>query len=270
MKNVFVEGLQGMGKSTLVGRLAEALPQLRAYREGDYSPVELAWCAHMTAEEHEAALARFGMLREEILQNTTAEGDRRIVTYTKIRTDVPDFYRAMEDYEIYNGRRTLDELREIVCARYSRYRGTGGLFECAFFQNIVEDLILYHQLSDEEIVEFYRGLWACVDREHFLMLYLSGDAIEENIGVIRRERCDGEGNEVWYAMMLDYLTQCPYGKAHGYAAGADLAAHMRHRQRLELRIIREVLGDHALVLPAKAWSHGGCAGGDRSLTNTLT
>ena len=29
---------------------------------------------------------------------------------------------------------------------------------------------------------------------------------------------------------------------------------MRHRQRLEKRIIREVIGDHALVLPAKAWS----------------
>ena len=253
MKNIFVEGLQGMGKSTLVDRLAKALPQLRVHREGDYSPVDLAWCACMTREQHEAALSRFDMLREELLRHTTIEGERRIVSYTKIRTDVPDFYRTMEDYEIYNGRRSLDALREIVCERYRRYRGTGGLFECAFFQNIVEDLILYHQLDDDAIVDFYRGLWACTDREHFLMLYLSSDAIAENIEAIRRERCDAAGKEVWFEMMMQYLSGCPYGRVHGYAGPEDLTAHLAHRQRLEERIIREVLGDHALVLPAKAW-----------------
>ena len=42
--NYFVEGLQGSGKSTLVKRLSERLPDHKAFHEGDYSPVELAWC----------------------------------------------------------------------------------------------------------------------------------------------------------------------------------------------------------------------------------
>ena len=45
MRNVFVEGIQGAGKSTLVGHLAKALPQLHVCREGDYSPVDLT--AHL-------------------------------------------------------------------------------------------------------------------------------------------------------------------------------------------------------------------------------
>ena len=49
--NYFVEGLQGSGKSTLVQRLSELNPDCTAVREGDYSPVELAWCAYMN-EEH--------------------------------------------------------------------------------------------------------------------------------------------------------------------------------------------------------------------------
>ncbi len=32
MKNVFVEGIQGMGKSTLVNRLEAAVPELHVYR----------------------------------------------------------------------------------------------------------------------------------------------------------------------------------------------------------------------------------------------
>lgn len=39
--NYFIEGIQGAGKSTLVGKLAEKLPEYRVFREGDYSPVEL-------------------------------------------------------------------------------------------------------------------------------------------------------------------------------------------------------------------------------------
>lgn len=253
MRNVFVEGLQGMGKSTLVNRLANAVPQLRACREGDYSPVDLAWCAWMTPEEYAAMIERFGALEEEIVRNTVREGDCLVVTYTKIRTDDRSVFKAFEDFEIYNGRKTLAQLKEIVFSRYEKYRGTGGLFECAFFQNIIEDLILYHQLSDDEIVAFYRELWNVIDEENFLLLYLYSDDVVSCIETIRRERCDGQGNEVWYQMMLEFLAQCPYGRAHGYTAFDDLIAHLRHRQQLELRIVREVIGRSAVVLPAKNW-----------------
>ena len=42
MKNIFIEGIQGMGKSTLLQSIAERLPELHVCREGDYSPVELS------------------------------------------------------------------------------------------------------------------------------------------------------------------------------------------------------------------------------------
>lgn len=266
MKSIFVEGLQGAGKSTLVDRLSAALPQLHVCREGDYSPVDLAWCAYMTQEQYEAVRDRFPSLKEEIARNTVREGDRVIVTYTKIHTDDRSVFETFEAYEIYNGRKTLRDLKEIVLSRYRRFQDSGYLFECAFFQNVVEDLILYHQLGDEEILSFYRELWKEVDKVHFLLVYLYSERIEENISLIRRERCDGEGREIWYDMMLQYLRSCPYGKAHGFDTFDDLTAHLAHRQRLELRIIREVIGDKAVILPAKAWNMEmlpACLRGDR-------
>lgn len=253
MKNIFVEGIQGAGKSTLVGCLAKALPRLRVCREGDYSPVDLAWCAWMTPSEHAAMLERFPALKEEILRLTTQEGGRLVTAYTKIRTDDRSVYRAFEDYEIYNGRKTLEEFREIVFARYEAYRGTGGLFECAFFQNIIEELMLYQQLSDEEIVDFYRELYSRVNREEFLLLYLYSDHLRENIAAIRRERCDAQGREIWYEMLLSFFTGCPYGKAHGYTGFDDIIEHLCRRQQLEMRIIREVIGERAVVLVSRQW-----------------
>lgn len=46
------------------------------------------------------------------------------------------------------------------------------MFECSFVQNIIEDLILFHLISDEEIIEFYRNLFDIVDTSSFMLFYL--------------------------------------------------------------------------------------------------
>jgi len=251
MDNLFIEGIQGAGKSTLLSEIARQRPTYRVCREGDYSPVELAWCAWMDREQYAAVMEKYALIRGEIEANTFREGDHYIVTYTRILTDIPGFHKDLEQYEIYNGRRTLQELERIIFTRYERFRGSGYLFECAFLQNIVEDLILFHQLSDEEILSFYRRLYAVIPKEHFRLLYLYNDRIAENIRIIQRERCDDQGNQMWYPLMMEYLVNSPYGKVHAYKGFEDLVSHLKHRQQVELRIIREILGDRARIFPAK-------------------
>ena len=299
MKNIFIEGIQGMGKSTLLQAIASKYPEYMVCREGDYAPVELAWCAWLTKEEYEGVLGRYEALKDEIEKNTVVEkidkdscehGNaisfkeqeqmdalRYIVCYTKIITDILGFHKDLEQYEIYNGRKSLEEMQEIILARYERFFATfkseskkdtkncvdafkdsfskeGYLFECSFLQNIVEDLILFHQLNDDEIVDFYKKLYEKVDKEKFTLLYLYSDNLEETINVIKKERSDGQGNEMWYPLMQEYLVNSPYGKAHGYKNFEDMVNHFRHRQRLELRIIKEVVGENARVIPAKEWN----------------
>ena len=145
MKNIFVEGIQGMGKSTLVNRLAYTVPELQVCREGDYSPVDLAWCTWMTKEEYEAVLKKYESIQDDIKNRTVVDGEHYVVSYTQIITDVPGFHKDLEEYEVYNGRVSLGELKKIVLSRYQKFYGTGYVFECAFFQNIMEDLILFVQ-----------------------------------------------------------------------------------------------------------------------------
>lgn len=253
MKNVFIEGIQGMGKSTLLNSILTAIPKFHVYREGDYSPVELAWCTWMSKEEYEEVLKHYQTLQDEIRKNTVQEHEHFVVSYTKIITDVPEFHKNLENFEIYNGRKPLQVLKEIIFSRYGNFSKSGYLFECSFFQNIIEDLILFHQLSDDEILEFYHELYNNINKEQFLLLYLYSDKLEENIRTIKKERCDNQGNEVWYQMMLEYLIHSPHGEKHGYRTFEDMITHFRHRQQLEMRIIREIIGDNAVILPAKEW-----------------
>lgn len=253
MKNIFVEGIQGSGKSTLVNNIYKSKLELNICREGDYCPVDLAWCAYMSKEEYEAVLKKYSPIKDDIVKNTVKEQEHYIVSYTKIITDIPGFHKDLENYEVYNGRKSWSELKCIILSRFRNFTETGYLFECSFFQNIMDDLILFHMLSDDEIIEFYGELFKLVDKEKFMLLYLMNDKLEESINIIKKERSDEEGNELWYDMMLGYLADSPYGRKYGLKCFDDLVNHFKHRQELELAIIREVIGENAVVLRAKEY-----------------
>ncbi|MBR3032389.1 MAG: hypothetical protein IKH92_05155, partial [Clostridiales bacterium] len=156
--NYFIEGIQGSGKSTLVGVLEKKYPNLRAIREGDYSPIELAWCAYIDEKQYREILEKYPLMRKEIEEKTYQEGNKRIVCYTKIRTDDGSFYKDLEQYEIYNNRVSIEDFKSIILRRFKDWKTDGNIFECSLFQNIVEDLMLFKNYSDEEIYRFANAI----------------------------------------------------------------------------------------------------------------
>lgn len=253
MKNVYIEGIQGTGKTTLLRLLGQQLPDFHVYWEGDYCPVELAWCSYMTDAEYQQALVDFPDLVEEIQKLATKEDEHYIVQYTRILAENRAFYEYMEKFEIYNGRKPLEEFKRILLHRYEQFAGNGNIFECSFFQNTMEELLLYYDMPEQEIIEFYEELFAKLRDKDFLMLYLYSEQIEENILQIKKERSDNSGNEMWYPLMLRYLNDTPYGKKHPFAGVEDMAAHFRRRMQMEMKVIEEVLGEQAVILSAKKY-----------------
>jgi len=265
--NYFIEGIQGAGKSTLVSRLAEKLPEYHVFREGDYNPVELAWCSYLTKEQYEAVLSRYAEIADEIKANTTVERvfttegasadrnaeDRYVLTYTRILTDIPGFHKDLEQYEIYNDRVDRETFKQIIFSRYAKWHGDDQVFECSIFQNIVENQILFFEMTDEEIVEFYKELAQVIQVENYKILYLDIPWVAGALEIIRKERVDAEGNEMWFPLMLGFLENCPHGKKLGLKGFDGLVKHLEHRKTLELRILQEVFPEHAVILPSKEY-----------------
>ena len=77
--NYFIEGLQGAGKSTFVQRLSEQLKDYQVFREGDYSPVELAWCAYVTQKQYEEILVRYAAIEAQIKEKTFSEDNHKVI-----------------------------------------------------------------------------------------------------------------------------------------------------------------------------------------------
>ena len=252
--NYFVEGLQGSGKSTLARMIAEKKPEYVLKQEGDYSPVELAWCAYLNEDQYQEILKKYPEMLKEIEEKTYDEGEKKIVCYTKIRTDNHGFYQDLEQYEIYNNRVSWEEFQDIVLSRYRNWNQDGMIFECSLFQNTVEDMTLFRNASDEEIIAFYRKVREALEGKEYRIVILKAEDVRGNLAVIRKERSDEQGNELWFPLMMQYFNECPYAKARGLEGEEALIRHFIHRQELELRLCEEVFPDKYSVLTSKKYT----------------
>ncbi len=249
--NYFVEGLQGSGKSTLVKKLSDMHPEYTAYREGDYSPVELAWCAYVPKNGYSLILDRYSSIQKDIAPKSHEEDEHVVICYTQIITDIPGFHKDLEQYEIYNGRVSPEAFKSIILKRFANWNTDGNIFECSVFQNITEDMILFQNASDEEITAFYKEIRKVFgDRDHHI-IYLYSEDIPSNIAAIRKERSDEHGNEMWYPLMLGYFNESPYARKNGLSGGEAMLSHFRHRQELEIAILKEVFPGHYTILKSK-------------------
>lgn len=251
--NYFIEGLQGAGKTTLVQHLSNTLIDYKVFREGDYSPIELAWCAYVTEEQYNRILLDYPSLNAEIRAKTVTEGERKIICYTQILTDVPNFHKNLEKFEIYNGNLSAETFENVILQRFKKWNGEGQIFECSVFQNIIENQILYLMMTDDEILSFYKKLESVLADKPYKIIYLDMEDIPQGIDIIRKERSDDQGNELWFPMMVRYLEESPYGKEHSLTGLDGLLKHLEKRRALEHRIINEVFKDRTIVVKSKSY-----------------
>lgn len=252
--NYFIEGLQGSGKSTLLQKLSKRRGDYTVIREGDYSPVELAWCARVNGAEYQEILAKYSDIRSRIEEKTVSEGESKIICYTRVATDIPGFYKELGQFEIYHGLVSYDAFKSIVLSRFEKWNQDKNLFECSLFQNIVEDMILFRQATDEEIIAFYHLVRRALEGKGVHIVYLKTEDIRSSLDAVRKERSDDQGNELWFSMLRAYFNESPYAKAHALADEDGIITHLAHRQALELRICEELFPGETTILISKEYT----------------
>ncbi|MCR5619368.1 MAG: hypothetical protein K6F65_04650, partial [Lachnospiraceae bacterium] len=204
-------------------------------------------------DAYRAILDKYAEIKKDIIAKSYEEDGHMIICYTQIITDIPGFHKDLEQYEIYNARVSQESFKNLILSRFSNWNTDGNIFECSLFQNIVEDMILFQNASDAEIITFYREIKKVLDGRDYQIFYLMSEDIRSNIDVIRKERTDEQGREMWFPLMLRYFNDSPYAKQKGLVGEEDMLKHFSHRQELELAICREIFPDKYTILKSKGY-----------------
>ncbi len=251
MYNIFIEGIQGTGKTTLLRELEQKLPTYKAFYEGKLSPIELAWCSYLTFEEYDKICEKYVDVKEEIIFNTLTEDEYKVVAYTKILTDYEGFHRYLEEFTIYHGNKCFEEFKSIILKRYKNLNTEGNIFESSLFQYSITTMMLFYEKSDEEILKFYKEVFEILNDKRFKLIYIDTDDLSETIRTIKGERVDNHCNEVWFPPLVRYIETSPVGLKMKYDGFDGVVSHLVKRKQLELRIIREIIKDKAIIIKSK-------------------
>lgn len=252
--NIFIEGIPGSGKSTFLKKLEKENRSYKAYFEGDMSPVELAWCAYLSSEEYNNLLNKYSNYSEEIKNNTTVEKDgsdyKYIVSYTKFNPNTDEMFGDFERHEIYGGRLSVSEFLRIVRKRFLQYLGNKKLFECSILQNIVDELLLFSDFEEEEIIDFYEELVKNFKFEYFVY-YFEPDNVKSVIEKIANERVNESGEKIWLNSVIQYMKNTKYGKKNNFSTSDDLVKYYEKRIKLEKKILKKAFGKRYQILESE-------------------
>jgi len=261
MRTIYlIEGLPGSGKTTLSRRLSAYLDtkniQHKLFNEGDLHPVDLAWTAIFNESDYKKLLSKFDSIKADILNHSKNVDDTYYVAYTKVgvNEDTKDFYTYCKAYEIYR----TDDLDHFFEAHLNLWHKflkaysndqSSYIFECIFLQNHINELILKHDLNQEEMINYFQKFSDMFKDFEVKLFYINQIDVLSSIQKITDERrTDNKAlYKDWIDLVIEYFEQIKYGKKKGYIGFEGAIKYFMDRKVLELEIIKHLKMDTYVI-----------------------
>jgi len=251
---LLVEGPPGSGKTTTARsaarRLAQAGASVALYCEGDPQPGDLAWQWWLAPAEFEAVCRAHPGAEAELRRCAWVGAAGVAVAYTKVDAERcggqwPEVEAAMRGREPFNGSVPAARFMDILTARWAEFGASEGgpdaadvvVFEAAFLQNTLVELVLFAQRDADAIAGDLRRLAESVARWRPLLLRLVPVDPAGALQAAGRERVDAEGRPQWLTGAEDYTAGTPWARARGLSSPGVLHDYLAYRQRLEAEVL---------------------------------
>lgn len=265
---ILVEGIPGAGKTTNARKLKEELIKegetVILYEEGMSHPADMAWNAYLSNNEYNDFLSKcFDMyettektiskdeLRNRIEFQARYEDSHVILAYTRI--DFPEmcYWNLIESIaskEICDGRRSLEEFKNIHLRRWKNFCNKAlednntYIFECAFLQNHIFELMGVYEKSDEEILDYLKDLINTVKPLNPLIVYIESGNVKNVLMQAANERKSPDpSRRDWIDEISDWVSNMNYGKNHNLKGQEGLLSFCKERERID-KMVLENLG----------------------------
>ena len=249
MKTRFInfEGIHGSGKSAcawnLYSNLKERGMSAKVYFEYDIdhtheNPCDLNFLAVLKKNELEYISEKYAKYTERIMSNIKQYGDYYCIFYT-IFSDVPELVDELKLYKAYEGRLDANDFIQLDIALMNEHT---YIFESVMFQQILNELILFSDCTDDNIVGSVLLIEKALQPLNPTIFYLKPDDLKGQIDKVAAERVSDnyELYPDWIDWMVEYVKNSKYGKKYSVKNQVDLMAYFLKRAEME-KIIFESL-----------------------------
>ena len=264
---ILVEGIPGVGKTTtarkIKAKLIEEGKDVILYEEGMSHPADMAWNACLKEEEYNDFIKKCSKMwevskksisKEELIsriqRQTRIEDNNVILAYTRIDFPEDCYWNLIGDIaskEICDGRKSLDEFRDIHLRRWSKFAEQALLndniyiFECAFLQNHIFELLGVYEKSDEEIYLYLKSLLETVESLSPSIVYIEPSSVEDIIIQAANERKSPEGSGPdWIDEVANWGSNMNFGKSQNLKGIEGVFYFCKERLRIDKLMIEKL------------------------------
>ena len=250
-KLILVEGIPGSGKSTIAKKIGEYLSakdtKTNVYTEGQLHPVDLAWCAYFPVADFNHIISLYPQYQNVLKRNMRSENSHVIVAYTQLPIKDPEFFKLLESYEVFNNRVGFDVFSSLFLKRWASFSKQAeksdeiSVFECAYLQNQLCELIYFYNMNQSNIEKYLLTLTDTIKNLNPIMFYLNQTNISKHIRRIADQRINVYGEKEWLEKVIFYTENSPYGKMNNLKSFDGVVKGFEIRKQIELNLIKKFM-----------------------------
>ena len=197
MKLLLIEGISGVGKSTMTPKICKKLCEMgfsvNCYVEGDISnPIDFYCTAYFKQDDYAKLLVKYPIYSEDIENNTVIAGNIRLIRYRNNNVALfPEpllsLLRKHEFFYKTDNPVPLSEYSRVYktvwaqLAKNANIRYDFMLFDGSLLHHPINDLIQNYNASYDEIVCHINSLLESVDLCNPQIIYFSSENVAERL-----------------------------------------------------------------------------------------